>query len=317
MNKGIKIFLWCAGSLAAVLLLVALSGYLWSFRLQQTETLSGDMNIASDAKVGLPVSVSQTVILPIREEIKSVEVFPGKGSVAAGFPHIGWKRYLWSRKELTISQQLVPVAPGNIGGGSVKVIFRSNAIKPIEWAIPPFDAAPLAVMPGAELHVADAMKVKTALEYRYLWTIAGLIALGVALYFYLRIRKHRMAAPEPPWTRALKKLERLRFELRQRRLQPEQGFVRLTDVVRDYIEERFCLPASRKTTAEFMEYLADNNPLPEDQRPFLSDFLSTADQVKFAKAPPDALLLSQAIDRAEKLISTTGDPGEEKEAGNV
>ena len=109
----------------------------------------------------------------------------------------------------------------------------------------------------------------------------------------------------------------LRFELRQRRVLPEQGFVRLSDVVRDYIEERFQLPASRKTTSEFLEALSDNNPLPEEQRPFLNDFLSAADQVKFAKAPPDTLLLNQAIDRAEKLISSTGKPEEEKEVKNV
>jgi hypothetical protein len=39
--------------------------------------------------------------------------------------------------------------------------------------------------------------------------------------------------------------------------------------------------------------------------------------VKFAKAPPDTLLLNQAIDRAEKLISSTGKPEEEKEVKNV
>ena len=66
-----------------------------------------------------------------------------------------------------------------------------------------------------------------------------------------------------------------------------------------------------------MEYLTENNPLPEEQRPFLSDFLCTADQVKFAKAPPDMLLLNQAIDHAEKLVYSTGYTDEEKEDKNV
>ena len=317
MKPYIKITVWSIFTLLIVLLLAVAGGYLWSFRLHETETDSGDMKISTDAKVGLPVAVSQKLILPLRENIKSVEVTPGKDSVLAGTPEIVWKRYLWSRKELLISSNIVPTRAGNVAGGSVKVTFQNSAVKPVEWSIPPFDAAALAVTSGGELHLADAMEIRKAFDYRYLWIGLGLAAVAAALYFWMRSRQRSKAAPLPPWKRALEKLELLRFDLRQRRLLPEQGFVRLTDVVRDYVEERYSLPASRKTTSEFLEELADNNPLPEEQQPFLSDFLFTADQVKFAKAPPDALLLNQAIDRAEKLISTTGNPEEGKEAGNV
>lgn len=317
MKKFLKPLLWSIAGIIVLLLLAAGSGYLWSFRLHQVRTPATDMLLASDAKVGLPVTVSQTLTMPLAEKIKAVEVIPGKGCVASGLPEIIRKRYLWDQKEVMISQMLVPLTPGNIPGGTVKILFSNEKIKPQEWTIPPFDAAPLAVTPGAELQLAGAMDVYRRFDYRYLWVGAALACFAIGFYFWMRSRNHRKSAPVPPWQRALEKLERLRFELRQRRVLPEQGFVRLSDVVRDYIEERFQLPASRKTTSEFLEALSDNNPLPEEQRPFLNDFLSAADQVKFAKAPPDTLLLNQAIDRAEKLISSTGKPEEEKEVKNV
>lgn len=317
MKRFVKIALWGGGIIVLFISLTAVSGWLWSFRLKQVESGASDLAISGDAKVGSPTTASGSMILPLRERIKEIEVIPGKGCAVSGTPEIKWKRYLWSRKELVFSQTLVPLTPGTVGNGTVKIVFRSSDVEPVTWTIPPFEAAALAVTPGAELQLADAMPTEKRFDHRYLWIGLALALLAAGVYLWQRSRNKQKSSPLPPWKRAMERLETLRFELRQRRVMPEQGFARLTDVVRDYIEERFRLPASRRTTAEFLDDLSENNPLPPEQRPFLSDFLSVADQVKFAKAQPDVMLLHQAIDQAEKLISSTGNPEEEKEVKNV
>ena len=101
-------------------------------------------------------------------------------------------------------------------------------------------------------------------------------------------------------------LHALRGELRDHRIPLETGFVRLTDLVRSYLETRFEIPASTRTTPEFLAELnSRTSPLPEAQRPFLRDFMTAADQVKFAKAPPSGELLDDALSRAEELVEST------------
>ena len=98
----------------------------------------------------------------------------------------------------------------------------------------------------------------------------------------------------------------MRSELYNGEILPESAFIRLTDIVRNYLECRFALPASRRTTAEFMlEVSGEKSPLSERQRRFLHDFLTAADLIKFARLPSDTNAAENAAIRAEELVRET------------
>lgn len=81
--------------------------------------------------------------------------------------------------------------------------------------------------------------------------------------------------------------------------------MRLTDVIRSYLEQRFHLRAEHQTTREFLDEIRSGGPLEEKQRSFLKEFLASADMVKFAKAPADTMAFDEAALRAETLVRET------------
>ena len=83
--------------------------------------------------------------------------------------------------------------------------------------------------------------------------------------------------------------------------------------MRGYLEARFALPASSRTTPEFLAGLdRDGTPLDRSDRAFLRDFMNEADLVKFARADASCDALVSAIGKAETLVENTT-PHEEPE----
>ncbi|MDD3118693.1 MAG: hypothetical protein PHQ27_05915, partial [Victivallales bacterium] len=142
-----------------------------------------------------------------------------------------------------------------------------------------------------------------------------LIAIIVALIWKMQ-RRHRAwkNAPLPPWQAALQELNRLRDVMHRHESDMPSCFVRLTDIVRNYLERRFQLKAPHQTTEEFMiDMNRSGSPLHEHQREFLGEFLGAADLVKFAGLPGDEGLLDLAIGKAETLVTETRPQTEENE----
>ena len=85
----------------------------------------------------------------------------------------------------------------------------------------------------------------------------------------------------------------------------KEYYVRLTDIVRGYIEARFNTPALELTTDELIDKARQTKDLIPVAQP-LETILQTADLAKFAKAQPtpqehiDAMQLSKDI-----IVSTT------------
>lgn len=118
--------------------------------------------------------------------------------------------------------------------------------------------------------------------------VLALIA-GTILYFSLRKKKpviiKRFVRKEPPHETALNKLR----ELEEKKLW-QQGEIKpyysaLSEIIREYIEGRYNIPALESTTDEIMERIAItgvNSKLRDDFRMMMQ----TSDLVKFAKANP-------------------------------
>ena len=132
----------------------------------------------------------------------------------------------------------------------------------------------------------------------------------------LRLLKKERKRIVPPWEKALSSIKTLLEQVRAGTAHPEKSIARLTDIVREYMEQRFHLRAERQTTAEFMADLERGKGiLSEEHRNFLRNFLTAADMVKFARISADRNLFEAAADKAAELIraTTPAESGKEKQ----
>ena len=152
-----------------------------------------------------------------------------------------------------------------------------------------------------------------------LWYLAAvlvlLVAAAIALFLWLRSRTTNGAVIErPPHTIALEALLALRrARLLEEGRQPE-FYVRLSAIVREYVERRFHLRAPEMTTQEFLTAAQASRELPGEFRSRLSGFLGEADLVKFARHVPTAEQGERAYEAARDFISRTAATEEDHNA---
>lgn len=146
----------------------------------------------------------------------------------------------------------------------------------------------------------------------YIWYFIGgivLLVLMVAVILYFATSK-KVEAPKPqgPVESLQDKTLRLLSELDARQLwqknQVKEYYVVLTDIIRDYIEERFHTPAMELTTDELL-YKAQMHRELQPYHNLLSVILHTADLAKFAKAQPLPQEHMDAMDKAREFVQTS------------
>ena len=112
--------------------------------------------------------------------------------------------------------------------------------------------------------------------------VAGAVLLAVSAYGIWRwLRRRRRPRVLLPFEIALQRLEEMRALM-----QPSQArefSIAVSDVVRRYIEERFGVTATHRTTEEFLHDLLESSHAPlARHRALLAEFLQQCDLVKFA-----------------------------------
>lgn len=145
-----------------------------------------------------------------------------------------------------------------------------------------------------------------------LWAAAALLfllLLAVAAWQWVRrpsvVVARKAPPPPPPHVTALAALAALRAEDWTGADRAEPFFVRLSAIVRAYVEGRFGIRAPERTTEEFIRDAARSRELAPAQRRSLGDFLETSDLVKFARHRPAAPELLSALDSAETFVRET------------
>ncbi len=91
----------------------------------------------------------------------------------------------------------------------------------------------------------------------------------------------RLAAPVPPHQRAISEIERLKLDTKVAVRDTKRYYTELTDVLRQYIAERFAVNAMEMTTSEIIERLTQKKDVVRLGE--LRHIFETADLVKFAK----------------------------------
>jgi len=143
------------------------------------------------------------------------------------------------------------------------------------------------------------------------WLIPALVSAGVLLalctYGVWRWRRRR----ESPRTL-------LAFELALQRLEEIRALMKpaaardfgiaVSDIVREYIERRFDVVATQRTTEEFLQaLLQDSNEALARHRELLAEFLQQCDFVKFAGASLGVADMESLFRSARGFVLETGE----------
>lgn len=126
----------------------------------------------------------------------------------------------------------------------------------------------------------------------YLFGGLALLALLIAGYIYMRkkLRKRptrELPTPDrPAHVIAIERLEQLNSQKLWQSGKFKQYYTGITDILREYIEQRYGMPAMEMTSSEILAGLKDDLT-DQVSTGRLTDVMLTADLVKFAKYTPD------------------------------
>lgn len=136
--------------------------------------------------------------------------------------------------------------------------------------------------------------------------VVGVGLLGAGLFYWLnRPRRQRRLPPRPADEVALAALGALRAQRLTEAGRFGEYYVRLSSIVRQYLEERFQLRAPEMTTEEFLSAAANDSRLVPPQRRLMAEFLSQADLVKFARHFPTLVDAENAYQAARRFVEET------------
>lgn len=323
LRLHLRFFVWSAVVLLAVLVGAAA---ILAYRSWQTPPRLVSFSLEPDQEVHIGDRVVCRIVVECpwrRTPLPAVAVdlpdglqdLPGKRVRLDGIGAGVWR---WR-----IEVPLQPYKTGELRGGSLHVVFsganRDHAAPPrVDVLLPLLTVKPRISRDEMMLRIAPRLLADVVPAHRswWQWGVLAMVCAAVLAAAVWLLR--RRAEPEleirlPPWETAGTALEELETALP---LPAEEFFVRFTDILRRYLEERFRLPAGEQTTQEFLDTLRSSQApmLDSECKEILEEVLTAADMVKFARADATVHQMQNALAQARRLIAATR-PAPEKESG--
>lgn len=191
-------------------------------------------------------------------------------------------------------------------------IKGSNEVKTVLSNPVTFSVHTLQVDQQAEIKdVKEPITIPLDWKFILLIAVITLLVLAVVYYFYRRYKKKKAEQPIkkkvmriPAHVRALSALDNLESRKLWQQGKVKEYHSNITDIIRNYFEERFNLPALELTTSEQIQQLT-YVPVAENILNITNEFLNNADLVKFAKFIPLPSVNEEMMKQARKIIETT------------
>lgn len=318
MTRTTKI-LTIAGSCLAASALLAGGLLAWSWAKDPVPRLA-EVKIGAppEIHIGDQVTVSAVVECPwYRLPKAEADMLAPEGtqllrSGARRLKGAGWLTWKWACVSV-----LQATETGRHENGTATVAFthgRRGPGEPVKAVIPPILVTPRPLAEDAKLSVAGEV-AKSWLPAKLAWWqwlvlgVVSVLVLAAVLMLFLRPRRGQPPEEErrtPPWETARLALAALAADLPL--LAAEPFFVRFTDIVRRYCEERFLIRATESTTQEFLEEVQRNGTLPPERRQSLEAVFGLADEIKFAKGDATRGQLEAALASAGRFVTETTPP---------
>jgi len=233
----------------------------------------------------------------------------GNGNVSRDFE---WVMTAWTTGKITVP--------------SLRFTYSDMGGKPGSASAPPALIEVESVL-ARDKNPTDLKPPKGLIGYRNIWPYvwAALAVLGVSfLIWWWQRRRKRLAAlaagippgipVKPAEDTAREALDELASSGLAEAGEVKAFYIRLSDILRRYIEGKFGIPAMDRTTAELMPEIRAHQALRGLNSEFRI-FFEDCDLAKFAKFVPSAGDISTDLERARRVVDTTaGSPPRDGEA---
>jgi hypothetical protein len=169
--------------------------------------------------------------------------------------------------------------------------------------------AGVASLAAAEEDIRDIRGPKAVTEsWMMPALLAGALVIALCAYFIWR-RRHR-ETPRRILTLSEQTLERLEETRPLMTPNSAREFgIAASEVIRNYIEKRFAVIATQRTTEEFLQaLLQSSNETLAKRRPLLAQFLQQCDSVKFAGASLAVADMESLFQSARSFVLQTSEP---------
>lgn len=263
---------------------------------------------------GEAAEYSFDLTLPLWDRIGNVSV---KGeNITASQAQIKLKKWQFDRNiwqvSGTIRKLVIESTPGaeiEISAGNTKGDERKN----FTVRLPELPEKSPETLTGEKLILAGIPSSDNTADNVPLYKKWWIYAAGAVILFAIaggiilqRFIKKQFEENIPFDEAIIREIRRINEDVQHLRCQPANGFAGICDCMRNYLEQRFDLPATRQTTGEFLHNLsiAENILTPEEKR-FLAGFMNHADIIKFAAGQADKDMIAQAAEQAENMIRQT------------
>ncbi len=178
---------------------------------------------------------------------------------------------------------------------------------------------------SAIFDIVDPARVPVTAGEVIPWILLALF-IGLLIWVIIKIIKHRkkeepsmqvIRPSEPAHIIAFRELEKLKSEKLWEKGEIKKYYARLTEIIRQYLMNRYSVPALEMTTSETLQALLLAGVSEDENYIKLRKILTEGDLVKFAKYKPEPseneLLFEYAWDYIKSTMVTEQTPETEKE----
>lgn len=297
-----------------------------SFAQEITATASTDTTdylIGDQIKYSLVIKMSNDVFIInpfFRDTLKNIDV------VSIDGPNIEESGQQKVVKYLTVLSRFdsatITIPP-------IRIEYRTKndtTLKSIESNSVTFNVHRMDV--SVEEEIKDIKPPIRLFDYYFLiYILVGLIILSILVYYfiwrkYFRSKEENIVVKKEEkllsHQLALKQLEQLEKEQLWQKGLVKEYHSRITEIIREYFEKQFGLPALERTTSESL-HLLKNHKQGIKVLDITEQFLNNADLVKFAKYIPMETVNVEMMQQAKSIVKKTAglDQSENKEKVNV
>jgi len=160
--------------------------------------------------------------------------------------------------------------------------------------------------------IKEPLGVPMTWQELWLYYVIGALTILVIVLGYLWMKKKntipeapkRRIINRPPHEIALKKLNQLSARKLWQKGEIKAYYTQLTEIIREYIEYRYIIPALESTSDEILREISSLLPS-EPIQEVLSELLREADMVKFAKGKPLPDVNERCMKMALEFVNET------------
>lgn len=207
----------------------------------------------------------------------------------------------------TVGDLTVPALTVQVQTGETPATLQTTPLTLTVTSVVPADTDPRALQ-----DIAPPVALVRQGVPPWVWWLGGGVGLGLLAGGWWWYRRRTRTVPVPVVQRpahmlALVALEQLEREdlIGQGRI--DEFYLRVSTIVRHYIEWRFNVRAPEQTTEEFLAALLHATGAIAEYRAALTDFLQQCDLVKFARHRPRPSDMEEALTRARAFVTATAD----------